>query len=217
MARGCILMGPPGSGKGTQAKRLVDIFNIPHISTGDILRAEVAASSELGNEVKSIMEAGQYVSDELINQIVAKRFSQPDVKNGYILDGYPRTVEQAQAFDQVLEAEGMKEPVVLILDVKDELLVERLTGRLTCKSCGAVYHKTLNPSKEPGKCDQCGSVELVAREDDSEDTVRKRLGVYREQTGPLIEYYEKQSKVERLDGGQPLDQITRDLKSKIAV
>lgn len=212
---GCILMGPPGSGKGTQAKLLVEEFEIPHISTGDMLREEVKAGSELGKKVQTVMDSGQYVSDDLMVPIVDSRFSKPDVKKGFILDGFPRTVEQAKALDKILETKSLGSPRVIYLDVPEEVLVERLTGRLTCGDCGAAFHKKFNPPSQAGVCDSCGSRNLVEREDDSEATVRKRLSVFQEQTGPLLEYYKAEGLLLSLDGQKPVEQLFKSLKSEL--
>jgi len=204
---GSILLGAPGSGKGTQAKVLSDDLRIPHISTGDILRSEVQSESPLGNRVKEIMTSGQLVSDELICEIVAKRFHKPDVLKGYILDGFPRTVAQANALEAILSERSMPAPKVILLNVEDQVLVDRLTGRLTCSQCGRAFHKTLNPPKVAGKCDNCDG-ELVQRKDDSLETVKKRLHVYEDETKPLIDFYSRKGLLSTLSGDQEMSKIT---------
>lgn len=208
-------MGPPGSGKGTQAKRLAAEFKIPHISTGDAFRAEVAAQTELGNRVKQIMESGQYVSDEITNQIVDHRLSAPDVSQGFILDGYPRTVDQAEALDAMAESKSLGSLRVVLFEIQKAELVDRLTGRLTCKDCGAVFHLRLNPPIEVGKCDKCGG-QLIQREDDTEETVTKRIGVYESQTSPLVDFYRKAGVLSRVDASKIVDQVYEDLVKAIS-
>jgi len=208
---GSILLGAPGSGKGTQAKVLSEDLRIPHISTGDILRSEVQSESQLGNRVKEIMTSGKLVSDELICEIVAKRFHKPDVSKGYLLDGFPRTVAQADALEGILKESGLPSPKVILLNVGEEILIERLTGRLTCSQCGRAFHKTLNPPKMVGKCDACDG-ELVQRKDDSLETVKKRLNVYEEETKPLIEFYSRKGLLTTLSGDQEMSKITTGIR-----
>lgn len=212
---GTILMGAPGSGKGTQAKRLKKDFEIPHISTGDMLRAAIAAGTKLGDQVKSILDSGKLVSDELINKVVKRRFENSDVEKGFVLDGFPRTLPQAMAFAEMLTERGLESPKVFLLEVADELLVERLTGRMSCPNCGSVFHKSLNPPVAEDVCDQCGHKGLVARSDDSAETVKKRLEVFREQTQPLIEFYKEKSLLKTLDGSQEVNQLTEILKAEL--
>jgi len=184
-----ILIGPPGSGKGTQAKMIVDRYKVLHVSTGDILRENVRNGTPLGVEAKKFMDAGKLVPDALLIDIIKDRLAKDDVKGGWMLDGYPRTIPQAEALDKILPALGQKINVVLNIDVPDEELVKRVTGRRMCK-CGATYHITFNKPKEEGKCDACGG-ELYQRADDTEETVKQRLNAYHAQTQPLIDYYNK--------------------------
>ncbi|MCU4138741.1 MAG: Adenylate kinase or related kinase [Thermodesulfobacteria bacterium] len=205
-----IFLGPPGAGKGTQAKVLVEKYGIPQISTGDMLREHVAKGTELGLKAKEYMEKGQLVPDEIILSMVKERLSQDDAQKGFILDGFPRTVAQAEALDKLLEEMGKKIEYVLALIVPDEELVTRLTGRRTCKNCGMMYHIKFKPPKVEGKCDACGG-ELYQRPDDNEETVRNRLKVYHEQTAPLIEYYRKKGVLFEVDGNKSIEEITQQL------
>ena len=201
-----IFLGPPGAGKGTQAKMLVERYGIPQVSTGDILRAAVAEGTELGKKAKEYMEAGKLVPDEVVIGIIEERLKQSDCEKGFILDGFPRTVPQAEALDKVLEKMGRKIDHVLTLDVPEEELIKRLTGRRTCKKCGAMYHTIFNPPKVEGVCDKCGG-ELYQRPDDNEETVRSRLSVYEQQTSPLIDFYEKKGLVRKIDGRGEIKEI----------
>jgi adenylate kinase len=205
-----IFLGPPGAGKGTQAKILIERYVIPQISTGDMLREHVAKGTELGVKAKEYMEKGQLVPDEIILGMVKERLSQEDAQKGFILDGFPRTVAQAEALDKILEEMGKKIEYVLALIVPDEELVTRLTGRRTCKNCGMMYHIKFKPPKVEGKCDSCGG-ELYQRPDDNEETVRNRLKVYHNQTAPLIEYYRKKGVLFEVDGSKNIDKITQQL------
>ncbi len=205
-----IFLGPPGSGKGTQAKILVEKYEIPQISTGDMLREHVAKGTDLGLKAKEYMEKGQLVPDEIILDMVKQRLSQSDAQKGFILDGFPRTVAQAEALDKILEPMGKKIEYVLALIVPDEELVIRLTGRRTCKNCGMMYHIKFKPPKEEGKCDVCGG-ELYQRADDNEETVRNRLKVYHQQTAPLIEYYKNKGVLFEIDGSKSIEEITQQL------
>lgn len=201
-----ILLGPPGAGKGTQAKRLIERYGIPQISTGDILRAAVREGTELGKTAKQYMDAGKLVPDEVVIGIIEERLKEPDCAKGYILDGFPRTVAQADALTDVLARMGKSIDHVVSIEVPDEELVERLTGRRTCRSCGAMYHVKFSPPKKPGACDKCGG-ELFQRDDDKEETIRARLKVYQEQTAPLIAYYEKAGLLRRVSGVGTVDEI----------
>ncbi len=205
-----IFLGPPGAGKGTQAKILVEKYGIPQISTGDMLREHVAKGTELGLKAKEYMEKGQLVPDEIILSMVKERLSQPDAQKGFILDGFPRTVAQAEALDKMLDEMGKKIEFVLALIVPDEELVTRLTGRRTCKNCGMMYHIKFKPPKVEGKCDACGG-ELYQRPDDNEETVRNRLKVYHQQTAPLIEYYKNKGVLFEVDGNKSIEEITQQL------
>ncbi len=201
-----ILLGPPGAGKGTQAKRMIEKYGIPQISTGDMLRAAVQAGTELGLEAKKYMDAGQLVPDEVVIGLVKERIQQDDCKNGYMLDGFPRNVSQAETLDKMLSELGQKIDHVVCIEVPEDELIKRLTGRRTCKQCGAGYHVVFDPPKQDGVCDKCGG-ELYQRDDDNEETVKSRLKVYKEQTEPLIAYYEKQGKLRRIDGVGSIDEI----------
>lgn len=201
-----ILLGPPGAGKGTQAKMLVERLGIPQISTGDMLRAAVKAGSPLGTEAKGYMERGALVPDQVINGLMRERVQQPDTTRGYILDGYPRTLAQAESLREMLLALGLAVHHVVSLDVPTEELVERLAGRRTCLNCGAMYHVRFSPSRVDGRCDACGGT-TVQREDDREDTVRHRLKVYAEQTEPLIRFYDKLGLLRRVAGTGSIAEI----------
>jgi adenylate kinase len=205
-----VFLGPPGAGKGTQAKILIERYGIPQISTGDMLREHRAKGTELGKKAQEYMDKGQLVPDEIILDMVKERLSQPDCQKGFILDGFPRTVAQAEALDKLLEEMGKKLDFALALIVPDELLIERLTGRRTCKSCGMMYHIKYKPPKVDNKCDVCGG-ELYQRPDDNEETVRNRLKVYHESTAPLIEYYRKKGILREIDGSKSIEEITQQI------
>jgi adenylate kinase len=209
-----ILLGPPGAGKGTQAKMLMDKFSIPQISTGDILRAAVKEGSPLGLKAKSFMAAGGLVPDEVVIGIVAERLQQDDCDNGFILDGFPRTVGQADALQSNLQELGKELDRVVALQVDAEALVERLTGRRTCKSCGRGYHVSFDPPATEGICDACGG-ELFQRDDDQEETIRKRLAVYNQQTEPLISYYRQAGLLVELDGMQAIAVVQEKMLSAL--
>ncbi|MDA9008654.1 adenylate kinase [Alphaproteobacteria bacterium] len=207
-----ILLGPPGAGKGTQAKRLEDKFSIAQLSTGDMLRAEVSSGSELGVTAKKLMEAGELVPDTLVIGIISGRIDDKDCKNGFILDGFPRTEAQAEALDEMLSSKKLKLNKVIQLVVDEEALVERVTGRYTCANCGNGYHdKFQQPSKE-GVCDNCGSEEFKRRADDNEETVRTRLRAYHEQTAPIIPYYDAKGLMERVDGMADIEDVTKQIE-----
>ncbi len=203
-----ILLGGPGAGKGTQAKKLIDKFGIPQISTGDILRAAVKEGTEMGRKAKEFMDAGKLVPDEVVIGIIKDRLAQPDCKKGFILDGFPRTVPQAEALDKVLASLGSKIDHVVSIDVDEEALVNRLTGRRTCKSavCGQMYHVKFTPPKKDMVCDKCGS-ELYQRADDNETTVRSRLATYNQATKPLIDYYSKKGLLRPIAGVGSIEDI----------
>jgi adenylate kinase len=203
-----VLLGAPGSGKGTQGVVLSKKYNIPQISTGDLLRAAVAAGSELGKKAKSAMDAGALVSDDIVIGLIRERISQPDATNGYILDGFPRNIPQAQALDSTLNDLNQPLQGVVLLDVAFEELMQRLTGRRTCKDCGAIYNIHLSPAKVEGHCDSCNG-DLFQRADDNEETIGNRLNVYQEQTSPLVEYYQQQQKLHTITGTGNIDGITQ--------
>lgn len=206
-----LLMGPPGAGKGTQAEKLIDEFKIPHISTGDMFRAAVSAGTELGKEAKKYMDAGGLVPDVVTIGIVREGLSKSECANGFILDGFPRTEEQAVALDGILKDLGIKLTGVVNISVPDSELVARVVGRRICKACGATYHVSFHPSKVENVCDKCGG-NLYQRNDDKEETVVNRLHAYHEQTEPLIEYYKKQGLYKEIDGLQPIDKVYADVK-----
>lgn len=194
-----VLLGAPGSGKGTQAKLLVEKYKIPQISTGDLLRAEVAAGTDLGKRAKAAMDAGQLVSDEIVLGMIQARLAKPDAKSGFILDGFPRNIPQAQSLDAMLARLGQPLQLALLVDVDTEVLLKRLTGRRTCGSCGAIYNIYFSAPKTANKCDKCGSA-LTHRSDDNEQTVANRLKVYQQQTAPLVNYYKAQGKLRTVRG-----------------
>ncbi|PJI08897.1 MULTISPECIES: adenylate kinase [Clostridium] len=207
-----ILLGPPGAGKGTQAKLISSEFSIPHISTGDIFRANISEKTELGMKAKGYMDKGLLVPDELTIDIVKDRISKNDCKGGFLLDGFPRTVKQAEALDKFLDSEKEKVDCALLIDVPTEKIFSRMTGRRVCTKCGASYHVKYNPPKIEGKCDLCGSP-VVQRKDDSEDTVKERLDVYDRQTQPLIVYYKNKAVLKSVDGTQDIDKVFKDIKN----
>ncbi len=201
-----IMLGAPGAGKGTQAKRIAEKYTIPHISTGDIFRANIKNGTELGKKAKEFMDQGLLVPDELTCDLVMDRIQQDDCKNGFVLDGFPRTIPQAEALDQALNKIGQKMDYAVDVDVPDENIVNRMGGRRACLSCGATYHVEFNPTKEEGICDACGA-QTVLRDDDKPETVQKRLTVYHDQTQPLIDYYKKQGILKSVDGTQPMEAV----------
>ena len=203
-------MGPPGAGKGTQAAELVKKFQIPHISTGDMFRAAVKEGTELGKQAKACMDSGKLVPDEVTIGIVKERLAKDDCKQGFILDGFPRTVEQADALGGILDELGMKLTRVLNIHVPAEDLIERAIGRRICKKCGATYHVKFNPTKVESVCDNCGG-ELYQRKDDNEETMKNRLSVYEASTKPLIDYYTKADVYTEIDGRQPIEKVTEEL------
>lgn len=208
-----LLMGPPGAGKGTQAAQLVEQYAIPHISTGDMFRAAVKEGTELGLKAKACMDAGQLVPDEITIGIVKERLAKPDCKEGFILDGFPRTLEQADALTRTLTELGIQLTQVINIDVPAEELIQRLTGRRICRGCGATYHVVFNPPKGAA-CDKCGG-ELYQRNDDSNDTVSRRLQVYAEQTQPLIAYYRERGIYTDIDGTQGIDKVLADISQSL--
>ncbi len=194
-----IMLGAPGAGKGTQAKMIAEKYSIPHISTGDIFRANIKNGTELGKKAKSYMDKGQLVPDELTLDLIMDRFKEDDCKNGYVLDGFPRTIPQAEALDKALETAGEKVDFAIDVDVPDENIVKRMGGRRACVNCGATYHIVYSPTKVEGKCDKCGE-DLIVRDDDKPETVLSRLDVYHTQTQPLIDYYNNQGILKTVDG-----------------
>jgi adenylate kinase len=206
-----ILLGPPGCGKGTQATRLKERLGMVHLSTGDMLRAEVAAGTEVGRMVDGLMRAGALVPDELIIGIAASHFDDATVRKGFLLDGFPRTVPQAVALDKMLAERGLKLDWVISIGVEDEAMVMRITGRFTCGKCGEGYHDTFKRPKVDGVCDVCGNREFVRRKDDTAETVRRRLVAYRDQTRPLFDYYEAKGLVLHIDGMQDIDAVSEDM------
>jgi len=211
-----ILLGPPGAGKGTQAKRLEDRHGLVQLSTGDMLRAVVASGAPLGRQAKEIMEAGKLMPDELMIQMISERIDQPDARKGFILDGFPRTVPQAEALDKMLTDKGMKLDHVIEMKVNDAALVERITGRYSCAKCGKGYHDRFEKPKVEGVCDVCGSTEFKRRADDNEGTVRSRLAAYHQQTAPILPYYKGRGVLETVDGMADIDVVTKQIESLLA-
>lgn len=205
-----IMLGAPGAGKGTQAKKIAEKYQIPHISTGDIFRANIKNGTELGKKAKTYMDQGLLVPDELTCDLVVDRIKQDDCKNGFILDGFPRTIPQAEALDAALSKMGEKMDYAIDVDVPDENIVRRMGGRRVCLNCGATYHIVSIPTKVEGICDKCGS-EVVLRDDDKPETVQKRLSVYHEQTQPLIDYYNRQGILKTVNGTRPLEEVFADI------
>ncbi|MFB9952311.1 adenylate kinase [Rhizobium puerariae] len=211
-----ILLGPPGAGKGTQAQRIVEKHGIPQLSTGDMLRAAVAAETEVGKRAKAVMDAGNLVSDEIVNAIVSERIDQPDAANGFILDGFPRTLVQADATEEMLKSKGLDLSVVVELRVDDKELVRRVSGRYSCAQCGTVYHDTDKKPVNEGVCDKCGSTHFKRRPDDNAETMTKRLEVYYKETSPLIGYYHAKGKLKVVDGMAEMDKVTADIEKILA-
>lgn len=211
-----ILFGPPGAGKGTQAKRLVGDLGIPQISTGDMMRAERASGSELGQRFDSYMSEGKLVPDELVLELLEKRLKAPDAQNGAIFDGYPRTVAQAQSLDSMLSKMSREIDKVVSLTVPLDDIVERVTGRRVCLDCGQTYHVRYNPPPSSGKCESCGGSRIVQRQDDTEEVVRKRYEEYQAKTAPVLDHYREQGVVEDVEGVGSLDGVTERIKSAIA-
>lgn len=206
-----ILLGPPGAGKGTQAERLQKSHGLKQLSTGDMLREQVASGSELGREAKSIMEAGKLVPDDLVVRIVSERLDGGDIGRGFILDGFPRTKDQAKALDALLDEKQIALDGVVEMKVDDDLLTERITGRFSCANCGAGYHDRHKPTKRAGVCDECGSTEFKRRADDNEETVRQRLAEYHERTEPIASYYARKGLLLEIDGMGSIDDVTRQI------
>lgn len=206
-----LLMGPPGAGKGTQAQRLVESYTLPHISTGDMFRAAIKNGTEMGLKAKSFMDAGQLVPDEVTVGIVRDRLAEPDCQKGFLLDGFPRTIPQAEALDTLMASLNMELDYVINIEVPRQKLVERLTGRRICKACGATFHTIFNPPRSEINCDLCGGV-LYQRSDDSKETAENRLDVYVQQTKPLLDYYMQKGILTEINGDQDMNQVLNDLE-----
>ena len=206
-----ILLGPPGAGKGTQARILTETKGLVQLSTGDMLRAAVSAGTEVGKQADAVMKAGALVSDEIVIGVVSERLDQPDVANGVIFDGFPRTTAQAKALDDLLADKGMKLDAVIDMEVDDREMVKRVSGRYTCANCGEGYHDTDKTPETPGVCDKCGGTEFKRRKDDTAEAVATRLEAYHAETAPLIAYYEKTGKLAKVDGMAPIDEVTRQI------
>jgi len=209
-----MVFGAPGAGKGTQAKFLVEKYGIPQISTGDMLRLAIAEKTVMGLEAKRYMDAGELVPDSTIIGIIEERLAKEDCQKGFILDGFPRTLAQAEALDELLKKQGKKIDKVLSFEVPDELIIKRIAGRRVCPKCGASYHVEFNPPKKEGICDECGS-ELIIRKDDNKDTVKNRLSNYYSQTAPLVDFYKDKGVFAQIDGSQKLEKVTQDMFAKL--
>ncbi len=205
-----VMLGAPGAGKGTQAKKIADRYQIPHISTGDIFRANIKMGTELGMKAKTYMDSGNLVPDSLTLELVVDRLTKDDCKNGYVFDGFPRTIPQAKALSGALAAKGEKLDFAIDIEVPDENIVTRMGGRRACLQCGATYHVAFNAPQKEGVCDRCGAA-LTQREDDKPETVLKRLGIYHQQTQPLIDYYQKKGCLARIDGTKDVEEVFRDI------
>lgn len=205
-----IMLGAPGAGKGTQAKKIAAQYSIPHISTGDIFRANIKNNTELGQKAKTYMDKGELVPDSLVVDLIMDRFKEADCANGYVLDGFPRTIPQAEALDDALKANGEKVDFAINVEVPDENIINRMSGRRACVGCGATYHIKYNPTKVEGVCDACGE-KLILRDDDKPETVKNRLSVYHEQTQPLIDYYNKAGVLAEVDGTKDMEDVFKDI------
>lgn len=210
-----ILLGPPGAGKGSQASLIVDEFGVDHISTGDIFRSNIKNETELGLKVKDIIARGELVSDELTNELVFDRLSNDSSEKGFMLDGYPRNLNQAKALDKWLEENEKELTGVILIDASEETLISRIAGRRVCKNCGATYHIINHPTKVEGVCDECGSHDIVQRPDDNEETAKDRIEVYNKQTSPLIDYYEESGKLKRFDGNKEIDEVFEHVRDSL--
>ncbi|MGH6734802.1 MAG: adenylate kinase [Methyloceanibacter sp.] len=211
-----VLLGPPGAGKGTQAKRLEERHALVQLSTGDMLRAAVAAGSELGRKAGDIMKRGELVPDEVVTGLIAERMDADEDGKGFILDGFPRTIGQAEALDRLMQERGKQVDRVIVLEVDDDALVERITGRSTCATCGEGYHDLFKQPKVPGVCDRCGGTKFTRRPDDNEEVVRARLKAYHAQTTPLIGYYQGQRKVSAVDGMADIETVQKEIDEALA-
>jgi adenylate kinase len=211
-----ILLGPPGAGKGTQAKRLEESRGLVQLSTGDMLRAAVTSGSALGQQAKRVMEAGELMPDEIIIDMIAERIDQPDCRNGFVLDGFPRTTRQAAALDDMLAKKNAALDGVIELAVDESALIERISGRFSCAKCGAGYHEKFKRPKVDGVCDVCGATEFSRRKDDNAETVAARLEAYRGQTAPILPYYEGRKLLRRVDGMAEVDEVTRQIEAILA-
>lgn len=211
-----VLLGPPGAGKGTLAGGIKEKFDVLHLSTGDLLRAEMKSGSELGNEMKGYVESGALVPDDVVTRLIENTLKNADLTKGILFDGYPRTVQQAQDLDNILDQLGIAIDATVCMEVDLPVIIGRLTGRRICRQCGAVYHIVNIPSKVEGICDHCGG-ELYQRPDDNEGTITNRMDVYYQSTAPIIDYYEKQGKVKRVDAGQHMDDVLKFFEDNICV
>ncbi|MGM0122988.1 adenylate kinase [Enterococcus sp. AZ194] len=210
-----ILMGLPGAGKGTQAEKIIDAYGIPHISTGDMFRAAMKNETALGLEAKSYIDKGELVPDEVTNGIVKERLAEPDTEKGFLLDGFPRTLEQAEALDAMLSDLNKKIDAVIDIHVAEDVLIERLAGRFICRSCGATYHKLFNPTKVEGTCDRCGGHEFYQREDDKPETVKNRLAINIKNSEPILAHYKELGLLQSIDGDREIDDVFVDVKKII--
>ncbi len=211
-----ILLGPPGAGKGTQAQRIVRKHGLIQLSTGEMLRAAVASGSDLGKEAKKVMDAGQLMPDELMIRMISERIDQPDCRGGFILDGFPRTIPQAEGLDRMLAEKGLRLDSVIEMKVDEEALVQRITGRYTCAKCGSGYHDSFQRPQVDGVCDHCGGTEITRRADDNEETVRARLEAYRAQTEPILPYYGEKGILRSVDGMVSIDEVADEIETTLA-